>query len=94
MSCPLDAVVVPAHLRRIRPQIRVPLERALDGARIDEADAQVLIDTEAPDEVGALIAVAGHLRTRLHGTVITFSPESLLAHHQCLPQSLLVLHVP
>lgn len=78
MSCALDAVVVPAHLRRIRPQIRVPLERALDGARIDEADAQVLIDTEAPDEVGALIAVAGHLRTRLHGTVITFSPKVFL----------------
>jgi len=78
MSCALDAVVVPAHLRRIRPQIRVPLERALDSARIDEADAQVLIDTEAPDEVGALIAVAGHLRTRLHGTVITFSPKVFL----------------
>jgi FO synthase len=78
MSCALNAVVVPAHLRRIRPQIRVPLEHALDGGRINEAEAQVLIDTEAPDEVGALIAVAGHLRTRLHGTVITFSPKVFL----------------
>jgi FO synthase len=78
MSCALDAVVVPAHLRRIRPQVRVPLERALDGVRVDEAEAQALIDTEAPDEVGALIAVAGHLRTRLHGTVITFSPKVFL----------------
>jgi len=78
MSCALDAVVVPAHLRRIRSEIRVPLEHALDGARIDEADAQVLIDTEAPDETSALIAVAGHLRTRLHGTVITFSPKVFL----------------
>jgi FO synthase len=50
----------------------------LDGVRIDEADAQVLIDTEAPDEVGALIAVAGYLRTRLHGTVTTFSPKVFL----------------
>ena len=78
MSCALDTAVVPAHLRRIRSVIRVALERALDGARIDEADAQALIDTEAPDEVGALIAVAGHLRTRWHGTVITFSPKVFL----------------
>jgi FO synthase len=78
MSCALDAVVVPTHLRRIRRQVRTPLERALDGARIDEAEAQLLIDTEAPDEVAALIAVAGHLRTRLHSSVITFSPKVFL----------------
>jgi FO synthase len=78
MSCALDAIVVPANLRRIRPQVRMPLERALDGVCIDEADAQALIDTEAPDEVGALIAVAGHLRTRLRGSVITFSPKVFL----------------
>jgi FO synthase len=78
MSCALDALVVPAHLRRIRPQIRLPLERALDGDRVDDAGAQVLIDTEAPDEVAALIAVAGHLRTRLRGSVITFSPKVFL----------------
>jgi FO synthase len=78
MSCALDAGSVPAHLPRLRPVIRAPLERALDGAWLGETDAQALIDTEAPDEVSALIAVAGHLRTRLKGTVITYSPKVFL----------------
>jgi FO synthase len=78
MSCALDAVVVSAHLRRLRSAVRVPLDRALDGAWLDEADAQALIDTEAPEEISALIATAGHLRTRLKGTVITYSPKVFL----------------
>jgi 7,8-didemethyl-8-hydroxy-5-deazariboflavin synthase CofG subunit len=78
MSCALDAGIVPAHLPRLRPAIRVPLERALDGTRLDEADAQVLIETEAPDEISALIAIAGHLRTRLKGATVTYSPKVFL----------------
>ncbi len=78
MSCALDAGIVPAHLPRLRSAIRVPLERALDGAWLDEADAQVLIDTDAPDEISALIAVAGHLRTRLKGAIVTYSPKVFL----------------
>jgi FO synthase len=78
MSCALDAGIVPAHLRRLRSVIRVPLERALDGAWLDEADAQALINTDAPDEVSALIAIAGHLRTRLKGTDVTYSPKVFL----------------
>jgi FO synthase len=78
MSCALDAVVVSAHLRRLRSAVRVPLDRALDGVWLDEADAQALIDTEAPDEISALIAIAGHLRTRLKGGVITYSPKVFL----------------
>lgn len=78
MSCALDAGIVPAHLRRLRSVIRVPLERALDGAWLDEADAQVLINTDAPDEVSALIAIAGHLRTRLKGANVTYSPKVFL----------------
>jgi FO synthase len=78
MSCALDAGVVPAHLPRLRSAIRVPLERALEGAWLDEADAQVLIDAEAPDEISALIAIAGHLRTRLKGAIVTYSPKVFL----------------
>jgi FO synthase len=78
MSCALDAGVVPAHLPRLRSAIRVPLERALEGTWLDEADAQVLIDAEAPDEISALIAVAGHLRTRLKGAIVTYSPKVFL----------------
>jgi FO synthase len=78
MSCALDAGIVPAHLPCLRSAIREPLERALDGVWLDEADAQVLIDTDAPDEISALLAIAGHLRTRLKGTIITYSPKVFL----------------
>jgi FO synthase len=78
MSCALDAGIVPAHLPRLRSAIRAPLERALEGTWLDEADAQVLIDTEGPDEISALIAIAGHLRTRLKGAIVTYSPKVFL----------------
>lgn len=78
MSCALDAGFVPARLDRLHSTIRRPLERALDGSVLDEADAQVLIESEVPDEISALLAVAGHVRTRLKGTVITYSPKVFL----------------
>lgn len=78
MSCALEAAAVPAHLQHLRNAVRVPLERALDGVLLDEDDAQALIETEAADEIRALLAVAGHLRTRLKGTAVTYSPKVFL----------------
>src|SRR5512139_100060 len=78
MSCALDAGLVPAHLHRLRSSLRRPLERALEGRVLDEPEALVLIDSDVPDEISALLAVAGHVRTRCKGTVITYSPKVFL----------------
>ncbi len=67
---------VPLH--GIRPAVRRPLERALDGTALDDEGACTLLDAEAPTEVSALLAVAGHLRTRLKGTTVTYSPKVFL----------------
>ncbi len=78
MSCVLESAAVPAHLHRLRDAVRAPLERALEGIPLLEEDAQTLIELEAPDDIRALLAVAGHLRTRLKGTVVTYSPKVFL----------------
>jgi 7,8-didemethyl-8-hydroxy-5-deazariboflavin synthase CofG subunit len=70
-----DAAGVPGRLSGLRAQVRAPLERALDGHRLTDAEALTLIDTDAPDEVSALLAVAGHVRTALKGRTITYSPK-------------------
>jgi FO synthase len=74
----VDAAVAPASLGRIRAAVREPLERALDGIELSEADGLVLLELRHRDELGALLAVAGHLRTRLKGTVVTYSPKVFL----------------
>ncbi len=78
MSCALEAAAVPAYLQHVRKAVRAPLERALEGALLDETEAQALIDTDDPDEIRALLAVGGHLRTRRKGTVVTYSPKVFL----------------
>jgi FO synthase len=65
-------------LAALRPPVRTALERALAGFAIDAADARELIGVEAASEVSALLAVAGHVRTRLKGTVVTYSPKVFL----------------
>ncbi|MFN8628212.1 MAG: 7,8-didemethyl-8-hydroxy-5-deazariboflavin synthase CofG [Candidatus Binatia bacterium] len=70
--------MAPEYLRRARAAVRGPLDRALAGARIGVADARVLMAAEAPGDIAAILAVAGHIRTRLKGTVVTYSPKVFL----------------
>jgi len=67
-----------AHLRGVRSATRVPLERALDGEILNDDEALILINCDAPEEVRAILAVAGHVRTRLKGTIVTYSPKVFL----------------
>lgn len=78
MPCMVDGGVAPDYLRRLRAEVRGPLEHALEGHPICPTDACVLIETTAPAEISAILAVGGHLRTRLKGTVITYSPKVFL----------------
>jgi FO synthase len=73
-----DAVVVPDRLRGLRTAVRAPLERALEGAAIDDADALALLACDAADEVSTILAIAGHIRTRRKGSVVTYSPKVFL----------------
>jgi len=76
--CPMgDTDLAADRLRGLRAAVRNPLERALDNQPITEADAAVLIECDS-EELGALLAVAGHLRTRLKGTAVTYSPKVFL----------------
>ncbi|MBP1684028.1 MAG: fbiC [Deltaproteobacteria bacterium] len=78
MPCIVDGSMAPEYLRRARPDVRALLDQALEGIRIREADACILIEADAPDDVSAILAVAGHLRSRLKGTVVTYSPKVFL----------------
>jgi len=73
-----DADAAASRLHGVHATVRRPLERALDGARVSDADALTLLEVNAPQEVSALLAVAGHVRTRLKGTVVTYSPKVFL----------------
>ncbi|MBI3785402.1 MAG: 7,8-didemethyl-8-hydroxy-5-deazariboflavin synthase CofG [Deltaproteobacteria bacterium] len=65
-------------LRDLRSLVRSALEAGLAGRALEAEQAQVLIDCDAPAEIAALIAVAGHVRTLLKGTVVTYSPKVFL----------------
>lgn len=67
-----------ASLTHLEPELRRPLDRALDGYPIDADAAHALIAADDPSTTAALLAVAGHLRTRHKGTVVTFSPKVFL----------------
>jgi 7,8-didemethyl-8-hydroxy-5-deazariboflavin synthase CofG subunit len=73
-----DADVAATRLQGVRAAVRRPLERALDGALVSDADALALLEVTAPRELSAVLAVAGHVRTRLKGTVVTYSPKVFL----------------
>ncbi|HZZ07894.1 MAG TPA: 7,8-didemethyl-8-hydroxy-5-deazariboflavin synthase CofG [Candidatus Binataceae bacterium] len=59
------------------PQIREILDRARDGARLNEADAIALIECPA-EQLPALLAAAGALRDRAKGRVVTYSRKVFL----------------
>src|SRR6185437_12936694 len=63
------------QVREIR--IREILDRARDGARLGEADAIALIECPA-DDLPALLAMAGTLRDRSKGRVVTYSRKVFL----------------
>jgi FO synthase len=70
-----DVAAAPTRLGSLRPDIRQPLDRALEGHALDAAEALALLDTGAGDDVSALLAVAGHVRTALKGATVTYSPK-------------------
>jgi FO synthase len=78
MSFLVDADLAPARLGRLSAQVRFPLERAFDGGVIGDDDALRLLQSEDPDEISATLAVAGHIRTQLRGTTVTYSPKVFL----------------
>jgi FO synthase len=55
---------------------RRALERALDGEPLDDRAACHLLDGPAP--LAPLLAVAGHVRTRHKGRIVTYSPKVFL----------------
>jgi len=73
-----DATATVSRLRNVRPAVRQPLEHALQGRPITDAEALTLIESEDTTEIGALLAVAGHVRTQIKGAVVTFSPKVFL----------------
>ena len=73
-----DAAAAASRLYGVRSAIRQPLERVLNGAPVSDAEALTLLEVEAPEELSAVLAVAGHVRTRVKGTVVTYSPKVFL----------------
>lgn len=73
-----DAGVPAGRLRQLRPQVRRPLESALEGRLVSDDDALVLLECAHTNEVSAILAVAGHVRTCLKGTIVTYSPKVFL----------------
>lgn len=78
MSLVVDADLARARLGRLSPATRTPLIAALGGDPIDSAAALRLLESQDPDEIGALLAVAGEVRTRLKGRTVTYSPKVFL----------------
>lgn len=71
-------VVAPAAWRSADPVVRRALARALDGHRLDVTAAEALLHADDPADLTLLLAVAGTVRTRLKGTVVTYSPKVFL----------------
>ncbi len=58
--------------------LRAVFHDALDGKPITAEQAQMVAASTAEGSTTALLAVAGHLRTRLKGTTVTYSPKVFL----------------
>lgn len=74
----LETAVTSTQLHRLGAPLRRALEDALAGAPLTDAAAARLIEVDAPEDLSALLAVAGHVRTRRTGTVVTYSPKVFL----------------
>jgi len=73
-----DTDIAASRLRGVRTAVREPLERALEGIHVDDTDALTLLEVDAPEELSAVLAVAGHVRTRHKGSDVTYSPKVFL----------------
>ncbi len=78
MSLLVDADLAPARIGRLSAEVRIPLEGAIQGSVIDDGAALRLLQSDDSDEISATLAVAGHVRTRLKGTTVTYSPKVFL----------------
>lgn len=78
MSELIEAGSTPVRWRNLSPGVRDPLDAALAGQALDRDSATLLLATTAPDDVAALLAVAGHVRTARKGTTVTYSPKAFL----------------
>ena len=58
--------------------LRAIFRDALDGKPISAGQAQIVAASTVEGTTTALLAVAGHLRTRLKGTTVTYSPKVFL----------------
>ena len=73
-----DAAAAAGRFRHARSEVRRPLERCLAGDALSDADALALIACDGDDELSAILAVAGHVRTQRKGTTVTYSPKVFL----------------
>jgi FO synthase len=73
----LDSSALCRSFDRIDPLIRRPLEKALSGEPIGATDAENLIQLPK-EQLAPLLAVAGHIRNRLKGLTVTYSPKVFL----------------
>jgi len=72
-----EADVVRIRLADVDRVTRSVLERALDGERLGDAEALHLLELPVENSA-AILATAGHLRTRHKGRRITYSPKVFL----------------
>ena len=89
-----DADVAASRLHGVRAAVRQPLERALDGALVSDADALMLLEVE---RAGRAQRRPRRRRARPHaaqGHRRHVLAQGLPADHQPLPRSLFVLHLP
>ena len=63
-------------LTGLRPNIRAAVETALDGERLDDAQALALADVRGAEHA-TLWAAAAAIRDRGHGPWVTYSPKVL-----------------
>jgi len=65
------------HLNEVDPATREVLEAALSGRAIADSQANYLINLP-PQRLAPLLAVAGYIRTKAKGNVLTYSPKVFL----------------
>jgi len=78
MSHLIEAGSAASRLPHLAPDTRAPLDDALRDKAISRAAALRLIGLDDPDAISALLAVAGEIRNRHKGHVVTYSPKAFL----------------
>lgn len=73
-----ESDVLAGHWRLLQKATRDTLNGVLAGEALGRDDAVRLLGTSAADDVAAILAVAGRVRTRHKGTTVTYSPKAFL----------------